>query len=165
MSVEVKELAKQTTVATEDITSKVELIQNNTKAAVTAIEDVGTVINQIDELQTKISEMVYSQTQSSLEISHNVSSAVESVSEVSNNINQSASVVGDISQGLSEISTGVSTVANGVSEAAASITDLNQRIEESSVMTHEANRYVDHIKNNYSEVKEDMNKMMIAAMN
>ena len=47
---EVKELAKETAKATEDISRKIEVIQNDTSSAVTAIGDVTTIINQINHI-------------------------------------------------------------------------------------------------------------------
>ncbi len=49
---EVKELAKQTAKATEDIGQKIEAIQGDTKGAVKAIEEIGTIINQINDIST-----------------------------------------------------------------------------------------------------------------
>ena len=47
---EVKELAKQTAKATEDISRKIEAIQTDTKGAVEAIGQIGTIINQINDI-------------------------------------------------------------------------------------------------------------------
>jgi methyl-accepting chemotaxis protein len=51
---EVKELAKQTAKATEEISQKIEAIQGVTKGAVTAIEEISTIINQINEISNSI---------------------------------------------------------------------------------------------------------------
>ena len=47
---EVKELAKQTAKATEDISRKIEAIQGDTKGAVEAIGQIGKIINQINDI-------------------------------------------------------------------------------------------------------------------
>ena len=66
---EVKELAKQTAKATEDISRKIEAIQGDTKGAVEAIEQIGTIINQINDIQNTIAGAVEEQTATTGEIS------------------------------------------------------------------------------------------------
>src|SRR5439155_1469536 len=55
---EVKELAKQTAKATEDISRKIEAIQGDTKGAVEAIAKIGNIINQINDIQNTIASAV-----------------------------------------------------------------------------------------------------------
>ncbi len=55
---EVKELAKQTTKATEDIAGKIEAIQVDTKGAVEAISNVSRIIYQISDISGSISQKI-----------------------------------------------------------------------------------------------------------
>ena len=48
---EVKELAKETAKATEDISQKIETIQSDTRSAVGAIAQISSIINQISDIQ------------------------------------------------------------------------------------------------------------------
>ncbi|MBT9560387.1 MAG: hypothetical protein IV100_30460, partial [Myxococcales bacterium] len=66
---EVKELAKETAKATEDISKKIEAIQADTSGAVTAIQQIGGIINQISDIQTMIAGAVEEQTATTNEIS------------------------------------------------------------------------------------------------
>ena len=66
---EVKELAKQTAKATEDISRKIEAIQSDTKGAVDAIAQIGKIINQINDIQNTIASAVEEQTATTGEIS------------------------------------------------------------------------------------------------
>ena len=66
---EVKELAKQTAKATEDISRKIEAIQGDTKGAVEAIAQIGKIINQINDIQNTIASAVEEQTATTGEIS------------------------------------------------------------------------------------------------
>lgn len=59
---EVKELAKQTAKATEDIGRRIEAIQADTKGAVDAIAQIGGVISQINDIQSTIASAVEEQT-------------------------------------------------------------------------------------------------------
>ena len=74
---EVKELAKQTAKATEDISRKIEAIQGDTKGAVEAIAQIGKIINQINDIQNTIASAVEEQTATTGEISRNVAEAAQ----------------------------------------------------------------------------------------
>ncbi len=83
---EVKELAKQTATATEDISQRIEAIQTDTKSAVDAIAQITTVINQINDIQTTIASAVEEQTATTNEIARNVSESAQGSSDIAKNI-------------------------------------------------------------------------------
>lgn len=83
---EVKELAKQTAAATEDISQRIETIQADTKGAIDAIAQVTAVINQINDLQNTIASSVEEQTATTNEIARNVSEAAKGSSDIAKNI-------------------------------------------------------------------------------
>ncbi|MGD1807525.1 HAMP domain-containing protein [Dapis sp. BLCC M126] len=83
---EVKELAKQTASATEDISQKIEAIQGDTKGAVEAIGQITTIINQINDIQNTIASAVEEQTATTNEIARNVNQAAEGSSGIARNI-------------------------------------------------------------------------------
>ncbi len=76
---EVKELAKQTAKATEDIGQKIDAIQGDTKGAVKAIEEIGTIINQINDISNSIATAVEEQTVTTNEIGRSVTEAAKGV--------------------------------------------------------------------------------------
>jgi methyl-accepting chemotaxis protein len=83
---EVKELAKQTAKATEDISQKIASIQSDTKAAVDAITSVSGVINQVNDISGVIATAVEEQNATTNEMSRNVTEAANGSSEISSNI-------------------------------------------------------------------------------
>ena len=83
---EVKELAKQTASATEDISQKIEAIQGDAKGAVEAIGQITTIINQINDIQNTIASAVEQQTATTNEIARNVNQAAEKSSGIADNI-------------------------------------------------------------------------------
>ena len=83
---EVKELAKQTAKATEEIGQKIEAIQGDTKGAVTAIEEIGTIINQINDISNSIASAVEEQTVTTNEIGRSVTEAAQGVNDIAKNI-------------------------------------------------------------------------------
>src|SRR6202166_1835556 len=66
---EVKELAKQTAKATEDISQRIRNIQGNTKDAMQAIEMIGTVINKVSQIAGTIAAAVEEQDATTNEMS------------------------------------------------------------------------------------------------
>jgi methyl-accepting chemotaxis protein len=82
---EVKELAKETAKATEDIGQKIEAIQGDTKGAVQAIAEISSVINQINDISNTIASAVEEQTVTTNEIGRNVAEAARGTNEIAKN--------------------------------------------------------------------------------
>jgi methyl-accepting chemotaxis protein len=83
---EVKELAKQTAKATEEIGHKITAIQANTTGAVDAIGSIRTVIDKISHISGVIATAVEEQSATTNEMSRNVGEAAKGAGEISNNI-------------------------------------------------------------------------------
>jgi methyl-accepting chemotaxis protein len=83
---EVKELAKKTAKATEDISRKIETIQVDTKAAVEAIGTISGVIHQINGISSTIATAVEEQSATTNEMARNVSEAAQGSGEITSNI-------------------------------------------------------------------------------
>lgn len=98
---EVKELAKQTAKATEDISRKIEAIQGDTKGAVEAIAQIGKIINQINDIQNTIATAVEEQTATTGEISRNVNEAAKGSNEIAQNITGVAQAARSTTEGAS----------------------------------------------------------------
>lgn len=99
---EVKELAKETAKATEDITRKVEATQKDTQAAVAAIASVGGVIKQINDISKGIVVAIEQQGATTNEMSRNLSDAAQASSEISRNIAGVADAARDTARGVTE---------------------------------------------------------------
>jgi methyl-accepting chemotaxis protein len=99
---EVKELAKQTAKATEDIGQKIEAIQGDTKGAVKAIEEISTIINQINDISNSIASAVEEQTATTNEIGHSVAEAAKGVGDIAKNISGVALAAKNTTQGATD---------------------------------------------------------------
>ena len=99
---EVKELAKQTSQATEDISHKIEAIQSDSIGAVEAINQVTEVIGRINDISTSIASAVEEQTVTTTEISRNVEEASRGTAEIGSNVSGVATAAGNTSQGANE---------------------------------------------------------------
>jgi methyl-accepting chemotaxis protein len=99
---EVKELAKQTAKATEDIGQKIDAIQGDTKGAVKAIEEIGTIINQINDISNSIASAVEEQTVTTNEIGRSVTEAAKGVNDIAKNIGGVAVAATNTTQGATD---------------------------------------------------------------
>lgn len=108
---EVKELAKQTAQATEEISQKIEAIQTDTKGAVDAISKISTIIGQINDIQGTIAAAVEEQTSTTAEIARNVHEAAKGSSEIAENISHVAMAADNTSSGAKESKTATEELA------------------------------------------------------
>jgi len=123
---EVKELAKQTARATEDISQKIAAIQMDTKGAVDAIASIGAVIDQLNGISTTIATAVEEQSATTNEMSRNVTEAARGSNEISQNIS-----------GVAQAAQGTSSNAHESMKAAQSLakmsTELRSLVEQFKV--------------------------------
>ena len=117
---EVKELAKETAKATEEISQKIEAIQSDTKGAVTAIGQIGQVIARINDISNSIASSVEEQTATTNEMGRNVGEAATGSGEIARNITSVAQAASNTTTGV----TGVQKVAQGLTQMAAALQDL-----------------------------------------
>jgi methyl-accepting chemotaxis protein len=122
---EVKELAKATARATEDIGRKIEAIQSDTEAAVTAIGEVSHIITQINDISNVIASAVEVQTTTTAEIGRNVVQAA---------------------QGTNEIAESISAVAGSAQKTTAGAIDAQEAAQSLGKMAADLQRLADHLK-------------------
>jgi methyl-accepting chemotaxis protein len=108
---EVKELAKQTAAATEDISQKIEAIQADTKGAVTSISQIGKVIAQINDISNTIASAVEEQSATTNEIARNATEAAKGSSEISKNITQVSEAAKSTTEGANNTLTAATELA------------------------------------------------------
>ncbi len=99
---EVKELAKETARATEDIGRKIGTIQDDTRAAIEAIGQIGGVIGRVNDIASTIASAVEQQNATTNEITRNVAEAAGGGSKVAENIRGVAQAAQDTSRGAKE---------------------------------------------------------------
>ena len=116
---EVKELAKETARATEDIEQRISSIQSDTESATHAINDVTGAIRRLDEIQSIIALSVQEQRTTTEEISRTLAEAASGSSESASNIVGVAEAAHSTSGAASEAqetSGGIQGLANGLTE-------------------------------------------------
>jgi methyl-accepting chemotaxis protein len=83
---EVKELAGQTTKATDEIASQITEIQNATNEAVAAIGEIGSIISDLSSISAGIAAAVDQQGAATQEIARSVQEAAQGTDQVTSNI-------------------------------------------------------------------------------
>jgi methyl-accepting chemotaxis protein len=115
---EVKQLATQTSKATEEITAQIKEIQTATGTAVAAISEIGETIASISEHSKAISEAVDQQMHASREITYNINMAASGSTEV-------ATTITDVSKG----SENTETAAANVHASANALREESQQLQ------------------------------------
>ncbi len=100
---EVKDLAAQTSKATEQIAAQIAEIQESTGSAVGAIEEITKTIGEMDKIATGIASSVEQQGAATSEIARNVEQAAAGTREVATNIDGVSRATGETGDAASEI--------------------------------------------------------------
>jgi len=141
---EIKELAKQSAEASDEITGQIEQIQQRADEVVRAGIETSRIINEIAEINEVIASAVEQQTATANEISKSVAAGSSAVGRVSDDAAASAALVGDIARSTEEISAaaydvarnvdelsnGIKEVAKSSAEAAKGVRDISKSIQE-----------------------------------
>jgi methyl-accepting chemotaxis protein len=113
---EVKELAKQTAKATEDIGRRIEAIQGDSKKSVEAIAEISSIIGQINDISHTIASAVEEQTATTNEMGRNVAEAAKGTGEISKSISGVASAAQSTTVGASDTQKAARALAAMASE-------------------------------------------------
>jgi methyl-accepting chemotaxis protein len=99
---EVKELAQETARATDDISRRIEAIQQDSAGVVEAMSRISEVINQINDHQTTIAAAVEEQTATANEMSRNITQAATGSAEIAASVDGVAAAVDASTDGAHE---------------------------------------------------------------
>jgi len=127
---EVKELARQSASATEDIRNQISLIQNNAGSSMRSIDEVAKVIEEVSHIANSIAAAVEEQSATTSEIVrslHGVTSATNSLSE---NVKNAADGASEVSRNIHGVSEAASESSKGASRITASARELNKLARE-----------------------------------
>jgi len=123
---EIKELARQTAEATQEIKKKIQGIQGSTSETVEEIGQISKVINDVNEIVSTIAAAVEEQSVTTREIAGNVAQASQGISEVNENVAQSATVSDEIAKDIVEVNQSAGEMSNSSSQVKMSAEDLSK---------------------------------------
>jgi len=136
---EVKELARQTAKATEEIRDKVKSMQSNTEASIQAIGTIVEVILEINDIMGTIASAVEEQTATTNEISKNISETATRSNSVSENVHSAALQATSTSETMGEAAALELQVSGSIEEVSRAAAAIAKDAAEASVGTDEVN--------------------------
>ncbi len=122
---EIKELAKQTSGATEEINRTISDIKKSTGETVSDITSITTVIDRVNATVTEIQESMDQHVSTTREIAENVMQASLGIQEVNENVSQSSSVSTEIAQDIAEVNQSAGEMNSNSTELRANAEKLN----------------------------------------
>ncbi len=138
---EIKELARQTADATQEIKGMIEEVQLTTKDTLTEIGNVTNIINDINEIVTSISSSVEEQAITTNEIAQNINQASKGIQEMNENISLSLSVTDQISKEIAGVNQDAGDISKSSSQVQNNATDLSKLAEK---LQKKAEKFIVH---------------------
>jgi len=126
---EIKELAKQTSIATEEIRNKIDGIQQSTSISVEEITSVTAVIENVNEIVGTIATAIEQQSIATKEIASNVAQASVGTNEVSSNVSQTSAVANEIAKDISSVNHAAKDVSHDSAQVRQSAINLSELSE------------------------------------
>jgi methyl-accepting chemotaxis protein len=136
---EIKELAKQTARATDEIGLKIGEVQTTATESVDAIKEILEIINDINSIVTSVASAIEEQSATTQEISNNVSQAATGVQEVNEKVNQTSTVVAEVAQDVHQVSQSADEITAGTRQ-------INENVLELSKLAENLNKMVGRFK-------------------
>lgn len=124
VATEVKELAKQTAAATDDIRARIEAMQASTGEAVDSIKAISNVIKHVNEVSRTIASAVEEQSITTRQISDNVTTTASAAESVARGVQETATASMEITQNISRVDQVLHQTASGADQSR----DAGQRL-------------------------------------
>jgi methyl-accepting chemotaxis protein len=160
---EVKELAKQTGIATEEIRQQIEGMKVSTSTAVKSVEKINSVIKEMSGITNTIAAAVTEQSATTWEISSAVTKAADEVKAITGEVSKIAWNSEEASRNIMETSKGVLEVARSANELSVSSADVNKNTGDASVRVSDIASSADEIKRESGEVYKDINEISLVS--
>lgn len=136
---EIKELAKQTAEATLNIKNQIEDVQSTTSLTMQEIDEVSSVIVNVNEIVGAIATAVEEQSAATKEITNNITQVSSGIDEVNSNVSESSVVSQEITENITlvntdaeeilQFSTEVSSSSDSLQEMAAQLNSIVSRFK------------------------------------
>lgn len=127
---EIKELARQTAEATEDIKARIAGIQNSTGVAVTEIGQITTVIKDVGTIVTSIAAAIEEQATVTRDVASNIAQASGGVHDANDRVSQTAQVSTSIARDIAGVNSAVAEIQQGGENVEASAAELSTLAEQ-----------------------------------
>jgi len=127
---EIKELARQTAAATEDIKAKIAGVQTSTGAAIADIEKIAGVIKEVGSIVSTIAAAIEEQATVTKDVAGNIAQASAGVKDANERVAQTATVSKSIAQDVAGVNTAVGDIRQGGEQVQGSAAELSKLAEQ-----------------------------------
>ena len=131
---EIKELAKQTSEATEDIKAKIAGVQNSTTGAVQTIETITGVIKEIGNTVASTAAAIEEQATVTKSVAGEIAQATSLVREVNEQVAQTAAVSRSIASDIATVNSATAGIRESGEQVETSASDLSRLSEQLKVL-------------------------------
>lgn len=126
---EVKELARQTSKATEQISGRINDMQDSTQNSISAMSEISEIVDEVASIASTIAAAVEEQTSTTSEIARNMEEVNSASRSVASNISESAQGAHEVSENIQGIRTASGHTASSATETNASASELAKMAE------------------------------------
>ncbi len=127
---EIKNLARQTADATNDIKNKIIGIQQSTDGTVSQIDQISKIINSMNEIVTNVAIRVEEQSSITMDIAENVDSASNGIQDITNNISQHSKVATVVTKNFADVNLATNEMTNSSIQVRTNAENLSRMVEE-----------------------------------
>jgi methyl-accepting chemotaxis protein len=127
---EIKELAKQTAEATEDIKARIAGIQGSTGSAIRDIGQITNVIRDVGGIVASIAAAIEEQATVTRDVAGNIAQASVGVQEANERVSQTAEVSRSIARDIAGVNAAVTDIRLGGEQVQSSALDLSKLAEQ-----------------------------------
>ena len=131
---EIKELAKQTSDATQEIKEKITGIQKSSEGTINAAGLIKSIINDVNEMVVSIASAVEEQSVTAKDIATNIAQAAQGITEVNGSMAQGRESSDAISRDIVEVNQATNEILNSSSQVKLSAVELSSLAEKLNEM-------------------------------
>ena len=127
---EIKELARQTAAATEDIKGKINGVQTSAGSAIADIEKITVVINEVSQIVASIATAIEEQSSVTRDVAGNIAQASTGVKDANERVAQTAAVSKGMAQDIAGVNAATGEIRGGGEQVHASARELSKLAEQ-----------------------------------
>jgi methyl-accepting chemotaxis protein len=156
---EVKELAKQTGEATENIVETINAMRQSTESTSQRIHHVGEVVSKQTEIVQEISELVNKQSEIISDNHDKTNSAANQVKMMTSKVEAASNEINEITESLDKVTKSSSAVSTATDNSFKETAGVSKSISNIKSSSEQNNKKVDEINDSISEVESMATKL------
>ncbi|MGB6945331.1 MAG: methyl-accepting chemotaxis protein [Bryobacteraceae bacterium] len=127
---EIKELAKQTAAATEDIKGKIAGVQSSTASGISEIDKVTVIIHEVSDIVSSIAAAIEEQSTVTKDIARNIAEASTGVGDANKRVAETSQATAEIAREIAGVDQAAAHMAEGSEQVRSSATELSRVAEQ-----------------------------------